>query len=428
MSESGKVRVTLSSDGVWECRLSLGTDRVTGKRMRPYRRFPSARTEEEALEMAEEWASSVAPAYTGVSRNLSSMMAARIEQMRADGCKASTLSAYTTASRQIGRFVGSIPFDQVTTADVERAAAETARRGSRTGGRLSAASVGVAVAWLSSCYSEWVSMGIASTNPAAPVKYKPATGSYKKSSALSEEDFAALTSALAGMMEYDGDTDPQATDRVMATATYTALMTGMRVGEVAALRRRDLALETSPTATVAATVTRKPKVMRQPPKTDSSSREVPLTASLRDALAGFLEWSSASWLVAGARRQAVFCERSGALMNPDRLSRWFADLAKEIGLTPGTRFHTLRHTAATWMLRSGEDINAVKDILGHSDVRTTLEIYGHVLRGAKRSALDRYESTSDRVSGAGAQVRCASEKVDKSGTKRKTDGRSKSRA
>lgn len=54
---------------------------------------------------------------------------------------------------------------------------------------------------------------------------------------------------------------------------------------------------------------------------------------------------------------------------------------------PYTNFHTLRHTAATWILKKTNNLRITKEILGHSDIKTTLK-YAHVLDQEKRSALD----------------------------------------
>lgn len=53
---------------------------------------------------------------------------------------------------------------------------------------------------------------------------------------------------------------------------------------------------------------------------------------------------------------------------------------------PYTNFHTLRHTAATWILKKTNNLRITKEILGHSDIKTTLK-YAHVLDEEKRNAL-----------------------------------------
>ena len=61
---------------------------------------------------------------------------------------------------------------------------------------------------------------------------------------------------------------------------------------------------------------------------------------------------------------------------------------------PYTNFHTLRHTAATWILKKTNNLRITKEILGHSNINTTLK-YAHVLDEEKRTALDSVFSNLD---------------------------------
>lgn len=61
---------------------------------------------------------------------------------------------------------------------------------------------------------------------------------------------------------------------------------------------------------------------------------------------------------------------------------------------PYTNFHTLRHTAATWILKKTNNLRITKEILGHSNINTTLK-YAHVLDDEKRTALDSVFSNLD---------------------------------
>ena len=64
-------------------------------------------------------------------------------------------------------------------------------------------------------------------------------------------------------------------------------------------------------------------------------------------------------------------------------------LTKELRDTslPYKNFHTLRHTAGTWLLKKTNNLKITKEILGHADIKTTLK-YAHVLDDEKRSALN----------------------------------------
>ena len=56
------------------------------------------------------------------------------------------------------------------------------------------------------------------------------------------------------------------------------------------------------------------------------------------------------------------------------------------------RFHDLRHTAATLMLLNNEHPKVVQEMLGHSNIRITMDTYSHVQEGMQREAVDRLGS------------------------------------
>ena len=86
-------------------------------------------------------------------------------------------------------------------------------------------------------------------------------------------------------------------------------------------------------------------------------------------------------------------------MSPRNLIRDFKNLLSRAGL-PDIRFHDLRHTSASLLAAQGVPVRVAMEILGHSDIRTTQNIYTHVLDDAKRAALD----TMDRLFGASEQA------------------------
>jgi integrase len=74
-----------------------------------------------------------------------------------------------------------------------------------------------------------------------------------------------------------------------------------------------------------------------------------------------------------------------------RFWRAFKDLLAKSEL-PDMRVHDLRHTAATLLLAEGVPVKVASELLGHSDVQTTLRIYAHVIEGTQEeaaSAMDR---------------------------------------
>ncbi|MFT4101067.1 MAG: integron integrase [Burkholderiaceae bacterium] len=84
---------------------------------------------------------------------------------------------------------------------------------------------------------------------------------------------------------------------------------------------------------------------------------------------------------------------------PQQLQRAIKTAANSIGLTAPVSVHSLRHAFATHLLQSGTDIRTVQELLGHSDVSTTM-IYTHVLKaglGAIRSPLDHFACASSAI-------------------------------
>ena len=57
---------------------------------------------------------------------------------------------------------------------------------------------------------------------------------------------------------------------------------------------------------------------------------------------------------------------------------------KSAAKVPDIRFHDMRHTFATLMLRNRADLNTVSRMLGHSSVKITLDVYGHVVPGMQK--------------------------------------------
>lgn len=85
-------------------------------------------------------------------------------------------------------------------------------------------------------------------------------------------------------------------------------------------------------------------------------------------------------------RDLVFPDEDGDFLVPVTLLRRFRRLLKEVGL-PRIRFHDLRHSAATLLLGIGVPAKVVQELLGHSTISTTMDVYSHVLPSMQRDAM-----------------------------------------
>jgi integrase len=86
----------------------------------------------------------------------------------------------------------------------------------------------------------------------------------------------------------------------------------------------------------------------------------------------------------------MFCTQLGTPLNRNNIhSRSFKPLVARAGLPPTVRFHDLRHTFATLMLKGGEHPKVVQEMMGHATINITLDTYSHVLPDMQDKAADR---------------------------------------
>ena len=159
------------------------------------------------------------------------------------------------------------------------------------------------------------------------------------------------------------------------------LYTGLRIGELCALKWSDIDLENR-IIHVCRTVQRlskeggrsKTELVENSPKSECSRREIPVSAS---ALALLLKFSNDSIYVFGGNKP----------MEPRTLQYRFKKHLKEAGLSD-KNFHILRHTFATNCIESGADVKSLSEILGHSNVQITLNRYVHPTMDSKRRHME----------------------------------------
>lgn len=167
---------------------------------------------------------------------------------------------------------------------------------------------------------------------------------------------------------------------------YVCLFTGMRIGELCALRWKDISFSEK-TLRVGYTMQRlqnenanrdaKTKIVITEPKTSSSRRVIPLPDFLLDVLRPF-EGSEESFVLSG----------SEAYKEPRTMQYRFKKYLKE-GQIAQVGFHSLRHTFATRCVEIGFDIKTLSEILGHSSVRITLDRYVHSSMEQKMSNMEK---------------------------------------
>jgi integrase len=164
----------------------------------------------------------------------------------------------------------------------------------------------------------------------------------------------------------------------------TALFTGMRLGEVLALRWNRVDLDAKVLQVREALEQTKAFGIRfKPPKSKAGRRDVTLPDILVDALREHRRAVLETRMQVGAGRLAedalVFADIDGKPLSLIAVSIAWGHFAKSIGI-PEVTFHALRHTHASQLIDAGVDIVTISKRLGHAKPDITLRTYAHMFR------------------------------------------------
>jgi hypothetical protein len=165
-----------------------------------------------------------------------------------------------------------------------------------------------------------------------------------------------------------------------------ALSLGLRRGEVCGLRWEDVDFEIA-TIRITGSIQRYGgKLHRDAPKTNASLRSVALPPVLFKMLKehkGRQDEERAALTDEWKESGLVFTTHKGTALEPHNVVRHFKTVLKKAELPDTIRFHDLRHSCATLLIAQGVHPRVVMEILGHSQISTTMNTYGHVLPAEK---------------------------------------------
>jgi integrase len=310
-------------------------------------------------------------------------------------------------SSHITPYIGAVPLASLTSAKLDALyrELETSGRhndkGERTGEPLSLRTVRNVASILGAALKAAASAEppLLARNPAA--KAKPPTA--KEAQAAAPEMSPWTADQLRCFLAW-------ARDHSSAYAAWHLLAyTGMRRGELLALRWRDIDLDAGTVGVRRSVgvvrVKGEPGYLREGKTKTCKPRVVDLDPAAVAVLRAWKRERGALALQLARNDAVVFGDHEGRFRHPERFSHLFREAQQRCvrmlgdDAPPVIRVHDLRHTHATILLRDRENVKVVSERLGHANVTVTLTTYSHVMPGDQRQAAARFAAL---VAGADA--------------------------
>jgi integrase len=277
---------------------------------------------------------------------------------------------YQETFRYLRLGLGDLMLRAVTRADLERFAADLREKPGIKGRPLSPATIRKVLSVTKTVFKWATERGDLDASPAVGIKKPGLSETTHRTRYLSREEWARLEAVASPAL------------RPMLTL---AVNTGMRLGEVALLRWGDVDL--------------RGRLLHVPQDTKTGTRPVPLNATAKTTLE---DLDRLRREVAKRKNQLpeyVFVREDGSdYTSPadrNRLSRAAVNAMRGAGI-PGATFHTLRHTAASWMVAAGVPLYEVGKILGHSTPLMT-QRYAHLTPDHLRNAVAALDGSGARI-------------------------------
>ena len=219
------------------------------------------------------------------------------------------------------------------------------------------------------CLDYAVRLGLIAFNPSAQVEL-PAKQKYTGATACTPGQLQGLLQLFRG--------DP------LETVLMLGIAYGLRRSEMCGLRWDAVDMEAGTLHICHTAVKANGRVLySDSTKTATSNRVLPLTASMREYLGSVRERQEENKRLFGRdyTDSGYICVKpDGTPIDPDFVTHHFRRVlvANDV---PIIRFHDLRHSAVNTLRKGGCDVKDIQAWLGHSDVSTTLNVYGHILQG-----------------------------------------------
>lgn len=354
----------------WELKFDLGTDAATGKRRVQYVSFRGTKREAQTR-LADMISAAGKGSYVEASRlTVAEHMRARLAHWKASSeISAKTAERYgELIEGQIVPHIGAMAVQKLKPFDLEKWHDTLKASGRKDGkGGVSARTIGHAHRILAKALAEAARNDLVSRNVAA-LEGAPKVEA-EEIQILGAEQIKKLLASLRGRPPY--------------AAIVTALFTGLRRGELLALRWAALDLDGKTLAVDEALELTKAGVAFKVPKTKAGTRDISLPDLVVDALREHRRAALEQRIALGLGKlpddALIFPALDGGPRCPRDFSKAWARIAEAEGF-PEVTLHALRHTHASQLIAAGLDVVTISRRMGHASPNVTLAVYAHLFR------------------------------------------------
>lgn len=366
-------------DRSWEIKFDLGTDPLNDKRITRYHSFKGTKREAEA-ELTRLKAGADKGEYVDPSKLTLSEFLDRWEAWSATQVSAKTLERYKQLTAiHVRPHLGASRLQKLKTVHFAELYGKLQRAKAEGGAGLAPRTVGHVHRVLHSVFKQAVKWSLVSVNPI--VAAEPPKVEDTEIEILDPGQTTAVLQALRG--------------RPIYPIAVLGLATGMRRGEMLALRWGDINFDAGKVRVERSLEQTKAGLRFKPPKTKKGRRSISIPASITTELRAHWRRQQELRLSLGLGKATdtdlVFPRLDGKPTIPDDLSKEWARLVGSLKL-PDVTLHAWRHTHVSQLIASGLDIVTISRRIGHANPSITLTVYAHLFSNTDERAAEIVEA------------------------------------